>query len=505
MKHLKPYIYPFVLFVLSFILRLSLISKGPYHIDTLSLMLGAERLLETGHLQYEFGPGYPLTTLLSAAFILITRLLGINDAVFAINLTSVVFGSLCVPLVYLIGKRLFNSLAGALAATLFSLSPIFLGISVYGKSHAPSLFFLLAAVLFLLKYQESYRLMHLYLAGIAAGLLGAARLQELALMIIPFAYLYFVGAKQEAPSVPPLPLTKRMTHFIHAGLLALGTALLFHLPFLFQGEFSGFQHQLSTFWHQGLTNNFRGFFSNSLVRSSNFLVRNFTQIGYITIIIGFCWLIKISWRLSGFLLLWVVVPLAFYGNLYSTVPRFFTPFLPALYLVLGFTLAKLYRFNRLFKGSVLFILVCILELSALTVLPSLSLRHKYALLPDYARWVGQVTEDNARIIVTDEGKFISYYGKRTPFGRPASAIGLKEEDMIEFREKLDSLLAQHIPVYITDLAIFSYNPHEEFSQLIVENYNTELIGQKAYESWHTDVLEPLLFPNALYKLSPLPR
>ncbi len=101
-----PLLFPPLLFVLCFLLRFSLISKGPFELDCLSLALKSEQFITTGKLQYLSGAGYPLAVLLGAFFIKITNLLSIRDSVFAVNFMSVCFGSAIAPLQYLLTKNL---------------------------------------------------------------------------------------------------------------------------------------------------------------------------------------------------------------------------------------------------------------------------------------------------------------------------------------------------------------------------------------------------------------
>ncbi len=150
MQKIKPYLLPFLIFLFSFILRLSLISKGPYHIDSLNLVMQSQKTLQTHQLQPLFGFGYPLTVILGSLFIKISEIFTFHNPVLAINFMSIVFSSFCPPLLYIITKNLFNSRTAFFSTTLFSLSPIFLGISIYGKSHSPCLFFLLSAIIYLL-------------------------------------------------------------------------------------------------------------------------------------------------------------------------------------------------------------------------------------------------------------------------------------------------------------------------------------------------------------------
>ena len=167
---------PLALFLVSFLLRLFLTSKGSYHLDCLNLAILAERSLDTGSLQSQFGPGYPVAVLLSAFFIFVSRIFSQNDPVIAVNLMSVVSSALCIPALYVIAEKLFGRLPAFLSAVIFSVTPIFLSISIYGKSHAPSLFFLLTGICFLLSFLETREKKTLVISSIFIGLMGASRL-----------------------------------------------------------------------------------------------------------------------------------------------------------------------------------------------------------------------------------------------------------------------------------------------------------------------------------------
>ena len=58
----------FVLFILSFALRLAFLSKGPFHLDALELAIAAEDTIRLGKVHYLHGTGYPLTSIIASAF-----------------------------------------------------------------------------------------------------------------------------------------------------------------------------------------------------------------------------------------------------------------------------------------------------------------------------------------------------------------------------------------------------------------------------------------------------
>jgi hypothetical protein len=129
LKKIHPFLIPFLLFFASFLLRLALISKGPYHMDCLNLAIQVERTLSTQKLQPLFGFGYPLTVLSGVFFFWLTKFWGHADPVFAVNLMSVVFGSLCIPTFYAFIKRILDERTAILSSIALSLSPLFLALA----------------------------------------------------------------------------------------------------------------------------------------------------------------------------------------------------------------------------------------------------------------------------------------------------------------------------------------------------------------------------------------
>ena len=64
LQNRRDIIISLLLFSLAFIIRFLLISKGPFHLDTLSLAINAEKTLGTLTLHYQHMPGYPLVVIM---------------------------------------------------------------------------------------------------------------------------------------------------------------------------------------------------------------------------------------------------------------------------------------------------------------------------------------------------------------------------------------------------------------------------------------------------------
>ncbi|MBN1869718.1 MAG: glycosyltransferase family 39 protein [Candidatus Omnitrophica bacterium] len=455
--------------------------------------------MDTLSLQNQFGFGYPATVFLGAIFIFISRLFSQNDPVLAVNLMSVVMSSLCIPVFFAIAEKLFGRLTAALSSILFSLTPIFLGVSVFGKSHTPSLFFLLLSLYSLLTFFDTRAKRLLIAGGFFMGLMGAARLQDMVLMVIPFSFLCVLGTNSEDHSKTRNESLQRLSVF---WVTALAVTLIGHLPFLLQKDHALYAHNILKFWGQGITWNFRGMFSSSLAVSFVFLIRALSEAGSVMSLVGLVFIGKKSPRILFFFLLWLCFPLFFYGNLHTTVPRFFTFILPPLIMAQGYLFAKSMSINSAFRITSTAIYCLILYLTFTSIFPLLYARHAYALLPDYAKWVSKTMGKDAWLITTDDRLFYEYYGNVNVLGRPLGLRFLEQKALSDFKKKVDALLDNNTAVYITSVGLFSYDPDKKFSSLMNENYRWEIVGTRPYEDWHRDILKQNIVPNQLFRITP---
>lgn len=497
MPKLKTYLIPLTVFLFSFFLRLSLISKGPYHIDTLGLVIESQKIIEHHRLSYAFGPGYILSAILGALFILGGRLFSIHDPVLCVNFISVLFSSLSLLVFYFLVKKLFDSTAALVSALLLDFCPIFLGLSIYEKSHMPCLFFLLTALLFLINFLNKNTRKDLLLSGLFFGLMGSTRMQDMILMIpaVSFLLLFYSPKTTKRPS-----LIKSFGIFFAT---TLSTLIVFFLPLILEKDKREFIDLFSSFWSSGMTENFRGFFSPSLLWAARYLLENFLPLGIIWVIGGLTKLTKNSRRLSIFLWLWFLFPLSFYGNLYSTVPRFLMISFVPLIIAEGYMICESLKKNVQFRLVGFFTFFLTLYLSFAGICPLLVFRHQFALLPDFAREVSQNTENNAKIITGDYDLFITYYGNRSQFQRPfpsGYSDLIEPSALFEFKKELDKNLDEGTPIYITSSGLYAYDPDKQFSTFFKTHYDLELIGRHLAEDWHAGETAFQILRSSLFKI-----
>ncbi|VAX36797.1 hypothetical protein MNBD_UNCLBAC01-1301 [hydrothermal vent metagenome] len=490
MHKIKPFIFPSLLFLLSFILRLLLISKGPFNIDCLGLAIISQKTLETYQLQYFFGFGYPLTVLLGSACILFLKLFSINDPIIALNFMSVLFSSLCIPVFYLITKKLFDSPTALFSSILFSVCPFFLGISVYGMSHAPSLFFLLIGIFFLLKYKENLKTKYFFLSSISIGLVGAARLQDLCLILIPVLFLFLQKNFSK----------KNVINLLWFGIIIFLTTTLFHIPFFLENSREAYLKQLDLYQKTSFASNIS---PQIFITNIKIIAATLSPIGLLMSILGLFYTYKKSPQTTLILILWIVIPLLLYSRLQTTAPRFFVIILPPLLMSTGFLLNKFMQLNKIFRFISLSVYLILILTTFGNIYPRLAFRHKYALLPNYVKWVEKNTEHNARIITGDDHGFFTYYTQRQILKRPLRSTHFTKKELQEVKLRFNHLLNNNIPIYITFIGLYDYDPNQEFSEFMKENYKLEIIGEALYEGWHSGSLTKRIFYNPLVKITHL--
>ncbi len=224
-------------------------------------------------------------------------------------------------------------------------------------------------------------------------------------------------------------------------------------------------------------------------------------LGFYFSIVGLISLLRNHIKILLFCLLWIIVPLFFYGNIYSITARFFVVLLPPFFILEGCAFSRLISVNRLFRLITAILFLSIVYSNIYMIGKPLLSRHTQALLPDFATWVGEVTEPNALIISGDDGAFFEYYAHRHCLNKPRQVFDIDGQTLQAFKKDLDDHLNQNIPVYITSVGLYAYDPERKISTMIKENYDLEFIGQLPYEDWHRDALRQLILDVNLFKIN----
>ena len=490
------YWVPSIIFLISFCLHLSLISKGPVTIDCLNLAIASQDTIETLHLHYLFGSGYPLMVLLGSIFISIGNYLGVADPISSVNFISVLFSSIAVLAFYLLVLRICDALTAIFASFILLFNPIFLDVSTYGINHAPALCFLLLGLLSLLRYQTEGNMPSLLLSALYFGLMGAVRLEDFILTFPAISFMFMLGLKADAP----LNKGEKFRHFFLFAATIILIIILFHSPY-FIFDHAHYAPQARHFWDIGLTKNFMGLASPFLVSGLRLLLWTFKMTGIICFLIGLFYTAVSNKKLLGFTVLWWIIPLSFYGNLKSLAPRFLSIILPALIIPISIFLAHLLKHKKRLWNLLALIIFLIIILRPLEHTKDTFIRRNhYDLLTDFYRWVGTSTEPNAIIIASDDGLLITHYSRRSILEKPSHTGHLPSQELVDFKKRLDSILDEQKPVYITTLVLHNYDDYLEFWHLMKHHYHLVPVGQRPLELWYQTPYETALRPYGLLKI-----
>lgn len=486
-----------VIFIFSFLLRLYFISLGPYHSDCLYLAIQSEKIVRTHQMHYLQSSGLPLTAVLGAGFVWLFQIFSIGDPVFAVNFMSIWFGSMCVVAMFFCVKQLTDARTGFLSAMLLSFNPLFFGLSVFGNSHMPAVFFLLTGTYYLLKYTESRRISHLVFAGLWLGCMGAARIQDFAVMSIPLLFLVL-------SLVNLIPdMRDRVKYIIVPFCSCLVVILIAYVPKFVLTNLPTGESSFSGYVQSNFTSHLQGMSPSVFKNIFRELLSIFSPVEWVLIVAGtVCLVRKKETPKFLFLLLWAIVPVVIYGFLKFFVFRFLIITLIPIIILESICAAFLSRLRfRLARFSIPFLFIFVL-INLMAYFPTFAFRHQHALLPDFFQWINTVTEENAYIIERDHSIWISHYSKRTPFGPKKGLNHLLPEDLKEFKAELDNLLSRGDPVYITKYGLLDQK--DQFRKFMLKNYHLEFIGGKMIEDWHLDCLKQVIVRNDLFKINEVP-
>ncbi|MBP7163935.1 MAG: glycosyltransferase family 39 protein [Candidatus Omnitrophica bacterium] len=500
-------IFPFVLSSLMLFHGQALISKGPYHVDCLGLAIAAEKSLASHQLHFMHGHGYPLISILGIIFFGIAKLLSVTDPVIAVNFMNVFFSSISLIPFFFFLKNLFDDKTAILSSLLLCVNPLFLSTSIYGNSHSPFLFFLFSALWLLTVYFKACSAKPLFLAAFFFGLAGAARIQDMAVMVPSIGFLSFILARRPPPARAQEQRLGFLKPFMSATLIGLATVTVFYLLVFTRKDMNSFD---KSFFQYRLLDPFSGLISEYLKISFGYLIADFSSWSLLPIIGGLAVLAFEHRGKFGFLLLWFLVPFLAFGNSFFITPRFLLTGFVALIISQGYLFSKLI-WNRPkaldIAGKIMFLLLIVLSYHR--IYPTLSFRHRHDLIPEYGRWIARVTEPNAKIIVGDEGAFIRRYGRRETIHQIVTDTtyyqkheSLKEE-LREYKKNLDALLDQGTPVYITEIGLLSNNVGL-FYFFLTKYYTLTYKGTAPFEVWHRRCLNHLVIKIKLYQITKKP-
>lgn len=502
MKYLKSLLIPSLLFLISFVMRMALIGKGSYCTDALYLALNAQLTLDTLQIHYLQGPGLPLTAVLGALMTGLTKFMGADDPIFAVNLMSVFLSSLSVPLFYLIVKHIFDKTTALIASLLLCFYSLFLAVSVFGNSHTPAILFFLAGFYFLLRYKNFNTRPDFLFSAVAFGLMGAARLQDFIPTIASIAYAFFIDVNAPAGELSRLKNNKNLLKSLIGFILLTATVvLIFYIPLLQETWIKRSPNgSLTSYWNSAWAN-IQKFSPTNIIDVVIFLFSSQFPLGCFASILGLILILKNDIKKFSLLLFWFFPIILFLGTIWIQLPRYFI--IPALALLIaqGYLYSAFFNFSPPWKCLSLLLIFISLIMNFSFIYPKIQFRHRHTLIEDYYAWVGDTTEADAHILERDHSRYIHHFSHRQSVPNPLSDLSYnREEALLIIKNHIDTLLTEGKPVYATKTGLTGYANGSEIAGFILSHYELIPVGNHSMEEWHKDVLIQTIMDNPLYKI-----
>ena len=187
-------VIPLILFLIAFLIRVAGVSKTCMVPDewlywTKTNMILANNWVPVLEVFECSPPTYPHVGAFFASFF------GSDLNVF--RMISVFFGSLTVPMMYLLGKEMFNKRVGMIAAILMCFAPYHCFYSRIYKLEAFTIFLIVTFLYFFWLSEVKGKKIHTILAGIFLGLSIAAKYLPVFLLVAIPAYMFWIYGRRE--------------------------------------------------------------------------------------------------------------------------------------------------------------------------------------------------------------------------------------------------------------------------------------------------------------------
>jgi len=182
--------YPWMIVVLltasGFILRMYDLGSQSFWIDEAISSIAATAILDTGTAVFRSGVAYTRGILNTALIALSFTIFGVTES--AARIPSVIFGTLTIPLVYLIGSRWGNSRIGIIAAVLVAFSVWEIAWSRQARMYQQLQFFYILSLYLFYEFTRNKSIKSLALLTLSVE--GAILSHVFAYALIPVFVLY---------------------------------------------------------------------------------------------------------------------------------------------------------------------------------------------------------------------------------------------------------------------------------------------------------------------------
>ncbi len=445
-----------LIFTTGFLLRAFPVQTGmQYWDETVYLQHGeilAGERVDTYN-EFDFRP--PLLSLLLGGVFSVT------DSLVAAHVLVSLLAALGIPIIYLIGTRLYNRWTGIIAGLIYTLSPLHIT-----ASHTILIDPILATVWlcvawFTVCLHQDQTMRYAVLAGGSVGVAVLAKFTSLVLFpLIPLLLVLYQAEQGWNLSLSGFFTTVRATLEQRHVWLYTGAFLITVSPYLLWSHLS-YGNPLHPFMRGMLLSGAATPFHTYAASIPDFIAAPFL-LGLILFIPQFKQLQRPHVYLPLFFILVLVVPMQF--MIENREPRYLLPIVPflAVYAAAGF--AQIRHTQRL-KAHQMAALIAILAVAVFLFNPllttyataavtgSFTAHEPYTPTYDAAQWLRDNTADDTLVYTNYEWPILAYYSRRPiqfmPVGRP-------------FQDDIGTWLEEPGYVFVTDRAPDHYDPDPAF-------------------------------------------
>ena len=507
----KGFYMPAAIFFISFIPRILLLSKGPFHYDTVDLLIQMRDRAFTSH-----GIYFPAV---SAFVIFIAYLKGFflsfaSDFGVILFLTAFVASVSC-SLIYILLKKILSDDGAIIFSVLVSFFPVYFSVTTFGRlDHA----FSILAIVFFLHFLFKNRF---YIACVFLALAISSRGECIFLLVSVICYIaFFVFSKRYLSKKKKIFTFIRISMFVFlitVGIWAIMGLLVGGKKWFDGFIFSEIIKRFSTkdtsvspyFWEFKFSNIMRGFM---------IIYKAFPVLFFVGLYGAWLKLKSKNYKECVFFFLGFLVPFLYVVNREADIPRYVI--VPAFFLLyfIAYGTKDIIRLRPAFggtsadfaeeitwssikiKASKLGIACVFAFFMFVYIFPVVYPRHLYAYQVDIAKYIQKNTPLNSTIIIQDSWIFMDYYGSRNLIIPPADC---DKDKWNKFISRLVKALSSGKEPYMLATA-FTYDFCSIMMQIMNSAFLSEKIGEPFGEDWHGYCsVKRHIYKETIFRLYPI--
>lgn len=469
----------FLLVVLSWALRALLVNDGLFHHDAVCLAESVEASEASGRLvplrlqEPPVGGRHGLVLVYWAFYELAVRL-GQTSAESTLLFVTTLFGALSVGAAFGLARELGSSRSVAVvAATLLSLSPVFLSETVGAKGHGLALFMALAGTWLAHTSARHGLWAGAALSGICLAAVGFVRVPVMAAVIAALPAFFTLRKKERSPLLASFLLAFAVT----AGAVAV-VAWEWITRFATVTDPHGVEGAL-------------------LGVALRDVAASLTPVGLLLVVAG---AVSVARERAWWgLVLWMLLAFAYAASLGQYASRFLIEPLAVAVLLVARGLEVL---TSRWRPAFFIAAVLLAAVPFVRTWPVIAYRHDRIGNKVVGEWIHANTPAGAVVIAMDDAPFVRYYGRREallhPVPDPGDPGGTREAVRV-FASHVGTLLTAGRPVYLLKTGL-SYDPDQLVSRVLSGNFDITEVARMESEDFHDRSIRSGIYEQIVYEV-----